>query len=255
MNRRINVLSALACAMALGAAALTAHAQTAAQPTTATLPTISASGSAIESRSPDQAEVSLGVQATGRTSAEAQDLLNRVMEKVIKAVKETNLPGLTCQSQGIGLYPEYEREGMGRQSGVPKIIGYRATNSIRVKVGDVNKVGTIIDVGTGAGANQVHGVTFSLKNDAEARREAIKRATADAKAKAEAVAEALGVRLGRVVQATTGGAQVRPYRFAGAESMMMTRGGGMDGAPTPVEAGEVDVSADVTVEFAIVDQK
>src|SRR5438045_1982410 len=61
--------------------------------------TIAATGHASESRSPDQAEVSMGVQATGKTSAEAQDALNKAMEKVIKAVKDAGLAGLMVQTQ------------------------------------------------------------------------------------------------------------------------------------------------------------
>lgn len=219
----------------------------------APIPTISATGSASESRSPDQAEVSFGVQATGKTSEEAQDTLNRQMERVIVAVKETKLGGLVTQTQGLALYPEYEQERNNARSVAPKIIGYRASNSVLARTSEVGKVGKIIDAAVAAGANQVMGISFSLKNDADAKRDAIRKATADAKAKAQAMADALGLSLGRVMQATTGGVQARPYRYNMPQAMM---GRGMMekmDAPTPVEAGEVDVSADVTVEFAIVE--
>jgi uncharacterized protein YggE len=201
---------------------------------------------------PDQAEVTFGVQATAKNSEEAQDTLNRQMERVIAAVKETKLPGLMTQTQGLSLYPEYEREGNNARSNTPRIIGYRASNSVLARTSEVGKVGKIIDAAVAAGANQVMGISFTLKNDSEAKKDAIRRAAADAKAKAQAMAEALGLTLGRVMQATTGGVQARPYRYNMPQAMESRSMMHMDTA-TPVEAGEVSVSADVTVEFAIIE--
>lgn len=224
------------------------------QPAAPTLvPTISATGSASESRAPDQAEVSFGVQATGKTSEEAQDTLNKLMDRVIAAVKETKLPGLVTQTQGLSLYPEYEQERGNARSSTPKIIGYRASNSVLARTTAVAKVGKIIDAAVAAGANQIMGISFTLKNDGDARREAIRKATTDAKTKAQAMADALGVSLGRVMQASTGGVQARPYRYNMPQGMMGRAVMEKMDAPTPIEAGDVDVSADVTVEFAIVE--
>lgn len=211
-------------------------------------PTISASGTAQESRTPDQAEVSVGVQATGKTSAEAQDALNKAMDKVVIAVKATGLAGLVVQTQGVSLQPEYEDTGSRRQ---PRITGYRASNTIRARTSQVDKVGTLLDIAVAAGANQIWGISFSLKDSAAARRDAIIAATADAKARAQAIADGLGVKLGSVLHATTGAAQVRP--FFSRQMEMADRGFSAAAAASPVEAGEVTVSADVTVEFAIAD--
>ncbi len=217
------------------------------------IPTISATGSASESRAPDQAEVTFGVQATGKTSEEAQDTLNKQMDRVIAAVKETKLPGLVTQTQGLSLYPEYEQERGNARSSAPKIIGYRASNSVLARTSAVAKVGKVIDAAVAAGANQIMGISFTLKNDGDAKREAIRKATTDAKAKAQAMADALGVSLGRVMQATTGGVQARPYRYNMPQGMMARSVMEKMDSPTPVEAGDVDVSADVTVEFTIVE--
>ena len=250
LSRNTLVLAALALASMLACSA-----RTLAQPHVAPtpIPTISATGSASEARAPDQAEVTFGVQATGKTSEEAQDTLNRQMERVIAAVKETKLPGLVTQTQGLSLSPEYEQERNNARSSTPRIIGYRCSNSVHARTSEVGKVGKIIDAAVAAGANQVMGISFSLKNDAEAKRDAIRKATADAKAKAQAMADALGVSLGRVMQATTGGVQARPYRYNMPQDAMMRGTMEAMATATPVEAGEVSVSADVTVEFSIVE--
>ena len=248
-------VSLATAALALGAAILLSTHARAQQPAAPLpIPTISATGSASEARTPDQAEVTFGVQATGKTSEEAQDTLNRLMDRVIAAVKETKLPGLITQTQGLSLYPEYEQERGNARSGPPKIIGYRASNSVLARTSAVAKVGKVIDAAVAAGANQIMGISFTLKNDADAKRDAIRKATTDAKAKAQAMADSLGVSLGRVMQATTGGVQARPYRYNMPQAMAgRATMEAIDAAPAPIEAGEVSVSADVTVEFAIVE--
>lgn len=248
--RRPLALATLGLAAAL-LCSVSSHAQPAVLPNP--FPTISATGSAIEARSPDQAEVIVGVQATGKTSEEAQDTLNRQMERVVAAVKATKLAGLVTQTQGLGLYPEYEQERGNARNSPPKIVGYRASNSLLARTSDVAKVGKVIDAAVAAGANQIMGISFTLKNDAEAKRDAIRKATTEAKAKAQAMADALGVSLGKVMQATTGGVQARPYRYNMPQGMMERGVASSMDAGAPVEAGEVNVSADVTVEFAIVE--
>lgn len=208
---------------------------------------ISADGSATVSRAPDQAEVSMGVQAVGKTTTEAIDALNTAMDRVIKAVKDTQLTGLVVQTQNVSLYPEYERQADGRQSHEPKIIGYRASNTIRVTTSDVTNVGRVLDKGVVAGANQVYGISFTRKDDAEARREALVKASENAKSKAEAIAGALGYRIVRVQRAQTGSVAVQPmYKSF---SRGMAADSAFAPAPTPVESGQVDVNAQVTVEF------
>lgn len=212
---------------------------------------ISADGSATVSRAPDLAEVSIGVQASGKTTSEATDALNRAMERVIKAVKDTQLAGLVVQSQNVSLYPEYERQSDGRQTREPKIIGYRASNTIRVTTSDVANVGQVLDKGIAAGANQVFGISFSRKDDAEARREALVKATADAKSKAEAIAGALGYRIVRVQRAQTGSLGVRPMYKSFGRGEWAAADAGFAAAPTPIESGQVEVSAQVSIEFIV----
>ncbi len=212
---------------------------------------ISADGGAIVSRAPDQAKVSVGVEASGKTTAEATDALNKAMERVIKAVKDTQLAGLVVQSQSVSLHPEYERQSDGRQTREPRIIGYRASNTIRVTTADVASVGQVLDKAVAAGANQVFGIGFARKDDAEARREALVKATADARSKAEAIADALGYRIVRVQRAQTGSVGVRPMYKSWGRGMEFAADVQFAPAPTPIESGQVEVSANVSVEFVV----
>ncbi len=142
---------------------------------------------------------------------------------------------------GYSLNPEYDQ----RASEKPRIIGYSAQNSVTVHTGALELVGALIDSAIAAGANRVNSLNFSVKDDTKARSEAIAIATRDARAQAEALASALGVKLGKVLKATTV-AQARPIPMRMGRAMAMSAS-----AATPVEPGEVTVSATVSLTFEI----
>jgi uncharacterized protein YggE len=79
---------------------------------------------------------------------------------------------------------------------------------VSIELDNLTQVGPVIDAGLTAGANQLEGVRFSLKNDTAVRERALKQAVADAKRKAETMAEALGVRITGVLEASDGGVSV-----------------------------------------------
>lgn len=220
------------------------------------VPTITATGSATVTRAPDQAVVSLGVATVGKTSTEAQGRLNEALDKVVKAVKGLGLPDLKVQTQWLSLNPVYEqidyREQQSRPR-EPKIIGYNASNTVRITVGDVGKAGAIIDAAIAAGANQVQGLGFELKDDRSAKGEALQNAARDAREKAEQMAAALGLRVVRIVEVQSGPVPgPRPF-FRGrgfekaATDMAMS-------APTVVEPGEVSVTEQVTVTVEVAER-
>jgi hypothetical protein len=206
-------------------------------------PVVTAQGSALVSRSPDRAVLVFGCSTQAETSAKAQNDLNASMERVLKAVKALNLPGLVVQTSGLSLSPmfDFSTQTDGRP---PRITGYRASNTVRAQVDDVSKVGTIIDAAIAAGANELQGISFELKDDKEARREALTKAAQDAREEAETLAAALGLRIEGVVEAQVGTPVMRPF-FARSMAMEMQAAA----APTPVEPGEVQVQAEATVIF------
>lgn len=207
--------------------------------------TVTAVGSASVSKTPDRVVITLGATATARSSADAQERLNVTMDKVVKAVKLVESPGMEVQTQQISLYAEYERPDGSQHSRELRITGYRATNTVRVTIGDVATAAPIIDAAVAAGANQIQGIAFELKDDSEARKEALTAAARDARAKAGAIAEALGLTVVRVVDAQTGvgAGSPRPmYR-----GMAMATESLAAATPTQVEPGRVTVTEQVTV--------
>jgi uncharacterized protein YggE len=206
-------------------------------------PRISSVGTGSVSRPPDRAVVSLGASTQAPTSAKAQIDLNLTIDRVIKSLRALGIESLVIQTQSISLSPvhDYGRGG----DGPPRLVGYRASNILRARVDDTSKIGPIIDAAVAAGANELHGISFELRDDGPARREALARAARDAREKAETLAEALGLSIVAVAEASVGTPQVYPVW----QAMDGRAPGSPMAAPTPVEAGDVTVTAQATVVF------
>jgi uncharacterized protein len=119
---------------------------------------------------------------------------------------------------------------------------------VRVESRDLTIVGDLIDAAITAGANRTDMLAFNLENRAPHLREALKEAGAEARAQAESIAEALGVKLGEVLDASTTGVP-RPMPMYKTERLMAMSA--QDSMSTPVEPGEVEVSATLTVVYRI----
>jgi uncharacterized protein YggE len=234
-----------------------AHAQPQPQPPAAPRagpPTLTVTGEGESAARPDRAVVRLGAAAQGETASAAQEQVNQVMQAAIDAIRAAGIKDEMISTAGLSLYPVYSDQaprpmpgGQQQRPSEPRIVAYRAGNSVRVVVDDLAKVGDVIDDGVKAGANQIEELTFQLKDDTAARREALTGASKQARAKADAIAQAMGLRIDGVVEVTEGGVQIMRPR------MEMARGGAVAAmeAATPVQPGQVDVHATVTVTYRV----
>ena len=190
---------------------------------------------------PDLATLNLAIETHAATAEEAAGRNGALAEKIIGALK-LKLDGKgKISTGGYSLNPEYDQRP-GRES---KIVGYTAQNSITTETGALDLLGALIDAAISAGANRVNYLNFALKDDSKVRSEAIAIATRDAKAQADALAAALGVKLGKVVKATT---------IEAARPIPMQRMGlamAAERVATPVEPGEVTVPVTVSLTFYI----
>src|SRR5262249_37068994 len=129
----------------------------------------------------------------------------------------------------------------------PRIVAYNATNSVSVRVSNLSLVGGVIDAGLKAGANQLEGVQFGLRNDTPSREEALKQAVQEARSKAQVMADALRVDLADVLEASEAGVSVVPFAEGGASPRVAFAAS----AETPVSPGQIQVHANVTIRYRI----
>ncbi|MGA3228540.1 MAG: SIMPL domain-containing protein [Candidatus Binatus sp.] len=229
----------LALAIAIPVFAPAASAESGAN--TPAVRTIEVDGSGETRTSPDSADLDVAIETQAKTAEEAANRNAALAAKVIDALKSKLGDKGKITTGGYSLNPEYDQ----RASEKPRIIGYNAQNTVTVNTGALDLVGPLIDSAIAAGANRVNSLNFSVKDDIKARTEAIASATRDARAQAQALASALGVKLGRVLKATTA-SQARPIPMRMERAMAMSAN-----AATPVEPGEVIVPATVSLTFEI----
>jgi uncharacterized protein len=216
----------------------------AAQDSASKVHSVRASGEATVSAKPDRAQISIGVvtQAPTAQAASAQNATQT--SAVLDAVKRALGSNGEIKTSGYSISPQYQYTN-GRP---PKITGYQASNSVLATVDDLSLTGKVVDAASDAGANNITGISFSLRDDNAIRAQALAEAALKARSAAEAIAKALNVHIARVLEAdTTEAPVVRPMNKAFA---MMSEGAAPR-APTPIEPGDLDVRASVTVSFEV----
>jgi len=194
---------------------------------------------------PDAARIRVGVLNEGASPAQvAQENATRmssVVDAVKKAVGEPALSSGTVevQTDAVTLTPIYADRGSSPAK--PTVNGYRANNTLRILVRELDQrrpgfLGAIIEQANQIGANEISGPEFLVFNDAKPLVEARVNAIEDARTKAETYAKALNVRLGRVIAVTEPERGHRPMP-------MMAQA---EAAP-PIETGTNEIVARVTI--------
>jgi uncharacterized protein YggE len=202
-------------------------------------PMISVTGEATVAVAPDQAQIEGGVTSDARTAREASEANNAAMGKVLLALKAANIDEKDIQTSRLSLQPQ---SAPNRSSGPAVIVGYRASNRVTVRLRDVTKLASTIDLLVGAGANDIGGINFTVSNASKLLDEARGEAIADGRRKAEIYAKAAGVALGAPLSISEEGAPAPiPYRRMAV---------GM-AASAPVAQGEETLHVTVNVSWAI----
>jgi uncharacterized protein YggE len=208
-------------------------------------PSLVVTGNAEVSATPDRAVVDLGAVVEAKNALDAQKQIAQVMQRVIKDIKAQGIKEEKIRTAGLSLSPVYAHPSpkANQPPEAPRIVGYQATNTVRVQVDDIERAGAVIDAGISAGANQLNSLSFDLRDDLTLRKQALQLAAQEARAKAEAIASALNLQLGEVIEVSEEGGQSHhpvERRFAVSAA-----------ADTPVQPGQVQVSAGVNVRFRL----
>ncbi len=212
------------------------------------VPNLVVQGTGQAEADPDQAVVRLGVVAQDASARTAQERANKVINALVTAVRGLGVDAKQVQTSALNLNPLYAQgrpDGSGGQQ-EPRITGYQAYSTVSVRLEKLDLVGQVVDAGLAAGANQVEGVTFGLKDDQKARAAALEAAVRQARAKAQVIAAALGVRLGEVLEVVEGGAGTVTPIYEKRMSLAMDAQ-----SATPVSPGQVAIDAQVTVRWRI----
>jgi uncharacterized protein YggE len=156
-------------------------------------PVITATGVGRASAPPDALVVSLNVHTEGASAAETLDTASLITTQLQATARAQGVAEEDLQTTNVSVFPRFDPQGR-------RIVGYSADNSFRIRYVDLATAGARLDelVGQGGDSLQVQGVALEIDDPtallAEARTDAVERASTQA----EQLAAAAGVELGAV---------------------------------------------------------
>lgn len=200
--------------------------------------TLTVTGEGVVESVPDVALVSLGVTTLGTTAAEAMTANATALTAVMDRLRALGIADEDLQTSTLQLNPNWTNSDSGSTA---VISGYTASNMVTLRMRDIAGLGTLLDATVADGANTLNGVSFAVSKPGPLQDQARAAAVADAKARAEVLATAAGVKLGAIETITEGGASY------GGGPMFKT----MAADVTPIAAGQVEMSASVTITYQI----
>ncbi len=202
-----------------------------------TLTKVMVGGDSIIQAQPDTAILTISVVTQARAALDAQQQNANKSDAVVRALKSASGAGAEIKTSGYTLQPQR----VYKENQPPSIVGYEARNSVTVTLADLTKVGAVIDAASQAGANDVAGISFTLRKDRPARDQALAEATREAMSKAQVIAGALGGRVVRIIEVQEEGFErTRPLAYDSIQTMRA-----QVAAPTPVEVGTLDITSRV----------
>lgn len=208
---------------------------------------ISFSGEGKVYTKPDIATVTLSVVTESRTVADLQKKNTEKMNKVIEFLKGKGVEEKDIKTTNYNLYPRYDYSQY--SSRIPQIIGYEITQSLEVKIRNLDKVGEVLEGSVAAGVNQIYSLYFKVDKDDDFKSQAKELAINNAKKKAEETAKQLGVKLGKLIGYNESGNYPGPIYSDYSKAMGMG-GGGSESAPN-IQIGENEITVNITLTYEI----
>ncbi len=199
---------------------------------------VTVTGEATVAVVPDAAVIRIGVSSPGHTAREASDANSKQMAAVLAALKGAGVADRDIQTSRLSLQPQYDSS----KPGAPRLLGFRVTNQVSIKIRSIDNMPAILDGAIAAGANEMSGIEFVVSEQSKLLDQARDEAIADARRKAELYVKAAGGKLGPVAAITEEGSSPPPRPLAA----MRAAAGGVAVGP-----GERELRAAVTVSYEL----
>ncbi|MFA6460925.1 MAG: SIMPL domain-containing protein [Candidatus Woesearchaeota archaeon] len=207
--------------------------------------TINVAGHADMTVAPDLAKVYAGISILKPTAVEAQTEADRIVSTIIDGLRYKGISERDIETETLNLYEEKEWS----QKGLQVSMGWRATQTLKIKTNDLTKVGDIVDVIVQSRGNKINSIEFylSTSKDDESKQLVLATATQNAKKKAQTMADNLGVKLDKIVSASESNYGYVSYKYTMANNMGLSA----VQESAKVMPSDVTVSADMTLVYSI----
>ncbi len=214
---------------------------------------------------PDVANIYFTISKEAKTVKEAQALVAEVEKKSLDFLRANNVAEKDFKTSYASFSPKYDYVyddpetlmmpcgptpyGCPPRPGKSVIVGYTASESIIIKVRNIDDAGKIMQgLGT-LGVSDLSGPNFAVDKEDELKVEARKKAIIDVKEKAKTLARDLGVRLGKITSFSESGNYPTPNYYNNVSFMSADMR--KESAPAEIPKGENTISVDVTITYEI----
>lgn len=212
--------------------------------------TLNVSGSVTKYVTPDKVDIVLAVETLDPSAQKSQSDNATIADKVKTTLSSLNSVRAVVKTLSYSEDQQFDWNDLSKKS---EPAGYKTINQIQVTLtgDDISRAGSIIDLAVQSGANSVSSISFGLTDskELEVRKQALTEASSVAKTKADSIAQGLGITFGKVSSVSESSFYYTPnYKTF---DTSMASGSAASQAPTPISAGDVEVSASVNVNFEI----
>ena len=200
--------------------------------------TVTVVGEGTQNATPDNALISLGVSVRRGTAGDALSAANIEMTSLLNGVKGQGVADADIQTTGLSIYQDTQYGS----------VGYRAANTVNVKIHHIANVGSVIAAAQKAVGDdiQLNGITLQLSDNTNQLKGARQSAMTAAGARAKEWANLAGRHLGKVLS-------VSEVVSSGGGSPCGSGGGCGGGGGAPVQAGQMNVTVDVAIVYELTD--
>lgn len=200
-------------------------------------------GTAATTVTPDRAQLSLEIAHRAGDPASALDEVARRSGQLVEVLTRHGLATADWSTDGVQVGEEYQW-----RDNQQVMTGYRAATVVTATVRHATAVGGLVRDGVADVGAAVRNLSWHVDRDNPARAALLAEAARDAHRRATAYAEALGLRLGEVELISEMPIPAEPHPVA----MRMAMDAAPMGAPAvEVSGGQIELSADVHVRFAL----
>lgn len=181
---------------------------------------------------PDEAVIRLGVQTTGENLFDIQAENKRISQTILEALEQIGITDIKTHQYSINKYYDYE-------NGNRIDRGYTVRNILEIRTKDIDQIGMIIDTAVNYGANVVEFISFELSNQQYHYQQALNQAISNAIQKAKSISMSLGIKMDPIPThiIENSSLSISPQQFQ------------RELAATPIVPGNLQIDANVTVEF------
>lgn len=198
---------------------------------------------------PDMAEVQMTIRTENQDASKCQQKNTEKLDEVLAYLKERGLADESIKTSGFYLDPKYDWSGNTR-----KLVGYEMSTTVTVADVPVDEVGAMLTGVVEHGANEIDQVSYFSSQYDQAYNQALAKAIELSRSKGEALAAASGMKLGQVISIQEQ-SDNQHGRYVNADLGMMdgvvTEAAASELADMSVMPGEMSVTAEITVEYAL----